>query len=72
MLAAVVDETPFRAHFDGQTGLDERIASRLDAWRKAVAGAGIAPIALDLSEEVNRTLAKRLESGLMPDGAMRG
>ena len=72
MLAAVVDETPFRAHFAGQAGLDERIASRLDAWRKALAGAGIAPIGLDLSLDGDRSLAQRLESGLMPDGAMRG
>lgn len=72
MIAAVVDETPFRAHFSGQAGLDERIASRLDAWRKALAGAGIAPIALDFSREVDGGLAQRLESGLLPDGAMRG
>ena len=72
MLAAVVDETPFRAHFAGQTGLDERIASRLDAWRKALAGARIAPLGLDLSQEIDGGLAQRIESGLMPDGAMRG
>lgn len=71
-LAAVVDETPFRSHFAGQAGLDERVASRLDAWRKALAAAGVAPIALDLSEQAGRSLAERLESGLMPDGAMRG
>ena len=72
LLAAVVDETPFRAHFAGQAGLDERIAGRLDAWRKALAVARIVPLGLDLSQEVDSALAQRIESGLMPDGAMRG
>ena len=72
MLAAVIDETPFRAHFAGQSGLDERIASRLDAWRKVLAGARIVPLGLDLSNEVDAGLAQRLESGLMSDAAMRG
>lgn len=72
MLAAVIDETPFRAHFAGQSGLDERIASRLDAWRQALAGARIVPLGLDLSNELDASLAQRIESGLMPDAAMRG
>ncbi len=72
MLAAVVDETPFRAHFAGQAGLDERIAGRLEAWRKALAGAQVAPLGVDLSQGVDGGLAQRLESGLMPDAAMHG
>jgi hypothetical protein len=72
ILAAVIDETPFRAHFAGQSGLDERIASRLDAWRKALAGARVTPFGLDLSSEANEGLAPRIESALMPDAAMRG
>ncbi|MBA3730447.1 MAG: hypothetical protein H0W92_06555, partial [Sphingomonas sp.] len=71
VLAAIVDETPFRAHFDGQAGLDARRSSRLDAWRAALATAGITPIPLDLSEADDPGLAQRLESGLLPDGAMR-
>ena len=72
MLAAVIDETPYRAHFAGQAGLDDRIASRLGEWRKTLAAAGIVPLGLDLSLDLDRSLAQRLESGLMPDGAMRG
>ncbi len=72
ILAAVIDETPFRAHFAGQSGLDERIASRLDGWRKALAGARIMPFGLDLSSEANEGLAHRIESALMPDAAMHG
>lgn len=71
MLAAIVDETPFRAHFAGQVGLDERVASRLEAWRRVMAGAAVAPISLDLSQVVDRSLAQRLESGLMLEGASR-
>ncbi len=72
MLAAIVDETPYRAHFAGQAGLDERVAGRLGEWRKTLAVARIVPFGLDLSQDVHRGLAQRLESGLMPDGAMRG
>jgi len=70
VLAAMVDETPFRARFAGQAGLDERIVSRLQTWRKVLASAAIAPLGLDLSQEVDRGLAQRIESGLMADGAM--
>jgi len=72
MLAAIIDETPYRAHFAGQAGLDERVAGRLGEWRKTLAAARIVPFGLDLSQDVDRDLAQRLESGLMPDGAMRG
>lgn len=72
ILAAVIDETPFRAHFVGQAGLEERIAGRLNAWHKALAASGIAPLGLDLSHDVDASLAQRLESGLLPDGAMHG
>lgn len=72
VLAAVIDESPYRAHFAGQTGLDERIAKRLEAWRTALAGAGIVPLSLDLSREIDTALAQRIESGLLPDGAMHG
>jgi len=70
VLAALIDESPFRAHFAGQTGLEERIAGRLDAWRKALARSGVAPLGVDLSDEAHGSLAQRIESGL--DGAMHG
>ncbi|MEP7131291.1 MAG: DUF2868 domain-containing protein [Sphingomicrobium sp.] len=72
VLAAVVDETPFRARFAGDTGLEERITGRLAAWGQALTNAAIVPLGVDLSQEENRSLAQRLESRLMPDGAMRG
>ncbi len=72
MVAAIVDETPYRAHFAGQAGLDERVAGRMGEWRKTLAAARIVPFGLDLSQDFDRELAQRLESGLIPDGAMRG
>ena len=72
VLAALVDEGPFRAHFAGQQGLDERIAGRLDAWRKALGRAPIPLLGIDLSEGSGSALAQRLERGLLPDGAMQG
>ncbi|GGD62826.1 DUF2868 domain-containing protein [Erythrobacter arachoides] len=72
VLAAVVDEAPFRAHFAGQAGLDQRIATRLAAWRDVLGPAGIAPIGLDLSRSdelaVSGALAERLEAALLRDG----
>lgn len=71
-LAALIDESPFRAHFAGQAGLDERVASRVAAWRGVLAEAGVTPVALDLADPLDDTLAQRLESGLLPDGALHG
>jgi hypothetical protein len=72
ILAAVIDETPFRTHFAGQAGLEERITGRLAVWRKTLAPAGIVPIGVDLSLQGDGRLAQRIESGLLPDGAMHG
>ena len=72
VLAALIDETPFRAHFAGQTGLGERIDMRIAAWRRVLSRTGIAPLAIDLSQGPDAALAQRIESGLLPDGAMRG
>lgn len=72
ILAALIDESPFRIHFAGQTGLEERITGRLDAWRRILSSAGIAPIGVDLSDQSDASLAQRIESGLLPDGAMHG
>lgn len=70
-LSALIDEAPYRAHFAGQPGLDERIAGRLSAWRRVLADAGVPPVALDLSRPADAALVERLESGLMSDAAMR-
>ena len=72
ILAALIDESPFRTHFAGQAGLEKRITGRLAAWRKTLAPAGIAPIGVDLSLQGDGSLAQRIESGLLPDGAMHG
>jgi hypothetical protein len=72
VLAAIVDESPYRSHFAGQPGLDERISQRLDAWLRVLANAGVPLLALDLSQQIDETLAQRIESGLLPDGALRG
>jgi hypothetical protein len=71
VLAAVIDESPFRAHFAGQTGLDQRVATRLAAWRAALARASLVPLGLDLSDAADEALAQRIEAGLLPDGALR-
>jgi hypothetical protein len=72
VLAAIIDESPYRSHFAGQSGLYERIAARLQAWREVLSAAGIAPLSVDLAQQVDAELAQRIESGLLPDGAMRG
>ena len=48
------------------------IAARLQAWRQVLSAAGIAPLSVDLAREVDAELAQRIESGLLPDGEMRG
>ena len=69
---AVIDEGPFRARFAGQAGLDARVAGRLDGWRRVLAGAGITPLALNLSQPFDDTAVQRVEGGLLADGDMRG
>ena len=70
-LAAMIDESPYRAHFAGQSGLDERVAGRMGSWRQVLGTAGITPFAIDLADETQDGLAERLEGGLLTDGAMR-
>jgi len=69
--AALIDESPFRAHFAGQSGLEERIGVRLAAWRRVLGDAGLTAIPVDLSREVDDALAQRIEAGLLADGALR-
>jgi hypothetical protein len=72
VLAAILDESPYRGHFAGQAGLDERLAQRVDAWRRVLEQAGVASLAVDLSQQLDDNLAQRIESGLLADGALRG
>lgn len=71
VLAAVIDESGFRAHFAGQAGLEERAASRLAAWRSVLGEAGVTPLGIDLSQGHDDDLAQKLERGLLPDAEMR-
>ena len=66
IVGALIDESPYRAHFAGQTGLDERVETRLEGWRAVLAPAGILPIGVDLSETQGDALAKRIEANLIP------
>lgn len=70
IMGALVDETPWRAHFAGQPGLDERVATRLAAWRSVLAPAGIAPLGVDLTDAGSEALAKRIEANLIPDAEL--
>lgn len=71
VLAALVDEGPFRARFDRQAGFEERIGVRSAAWRSVLAEAGIVPLSLDLSHLETDSLAERLEGGFLPDAELR-
>lgn len=70
MLGALIDESPYRAHFAGQAGLDERIATRMEGWRSKLAPAGINPLGVDLSHVGDDTLAQRIEANLIPDAEL--
>ena len=65
VLAALLDEGPFRARFAGQAGFDDRLKTRIEAWRDVLAPAGLVPLALDLSRGASDELAERLEGGLL-------
>ncbi|OBX19515.1 hypothetical protein A9995_07120 [Erythrobacter sp. QSSC1-22B] len=67
VLGALIDESPYRVHFGGQSGLDERIATRLAAWRSVFAPAGIVPLGVDLSDIADDRLAQRIEANLQAD-----
>ena len=67
---ALIDETPFRAHFAGQAGLDARVESRLAAWRNVLGDAGLTPLGIDLSNGAGEDLAKRIEAGLLPNAEL--
>jgi hypothetical protein len=69
--AALIDESPFRMHFAGQAGLEERIGVRLTAWRRVLGDAGLTALSVDLSRKVDEILAQRIEAGLLADGALR-
>lgn len=66
IVGALIDESPYRAHFTGQAGLTERVETRLEGWRAVLAPAGIFPIGIDLSETQGDALAKRIEANLIP------
>lgn len=67
IVGALVDETPYRAHFAGDPALEQRIATRLDGWRKVLGASDMLPIGIDLSDLEGDALAKRIEANLIPD-----
>ncbi|WP_162935684.1 DUF2868 domain-containing protein [Tsuneonella amylolytica] len=71
VLAAIIDESGYRAHFAGQAGLEERVAQRLAAWRAVLGEAGVTPLGIDLSDSPDGDLAQKIERGLLPDAEMR-
>lgn len=72
ILAAIIDENPFRTHFAGQAGLVVRIETRIAAWRSILSNARINPLAIDLARDIDDALAQKFEAGLLPDGSMQG
>ncbi|MGB3796523.1 MAG: DUF2868 domain-containing protein [Alteraurantiacibacter sp.] len=70
VLGALIDEGPYRAHFGGQSGLDERITDRLASWRTVLAPSGITALGVDLSDIENDALAQRIEASLLSDAGL--
>ena len=68
-VAMLVDEQPYRAHFAGQAGLEERIETRLEAWRQVLGPLGLPLLTLPLDGTSSRELAERVESELLGQGA---
>lgn len=71
LLGAMIDQTPYRAHFAGDPALEQRIAARLEGWRGVLAAADIVPLGIDLSDSDGNALAKRIEANLLPDAESR-
>ncbi|MXP13651.1 DUF2868 domain-containing protein [Altererythrobacter confluentis] len=65
IIGALIDEGPYRTHFAGQTGLDERVETRLAQWRSMLAPLGILPIGIALSDAPGDVLAKNIEANLI-------
>jgi len=70
IVSALVDEGPWRAHFAGQAGLNERAETRLQSWRNTLASAGIVPVGIELRGEQDDDLAKRIEAALVADAEL--
>lgn len=71
-LAILLDEAPYRAHFDGQSDLEQRLQQRRTAWEAVLADSNTKPMAVDLCAADIRGVAERLEATLLTDGAMTG
>ncbi len=71
-VAVIVDESAFRAHFAGQSGLDERVETRSAAWRDVVSKAGITPLLIDIANADPAAERERLEAALVQGGSLEG
>ena len=61
-LVAVVDEGPFRRHFAGQSGLEERVAERRANWEKLLKSFGTTALVMDIAAADPAVEAQRLEA----------
>ena len=68
-LSALVDESAWRAHFAGQSGLEDRVATRRRAWDEVLAPARVAPLSIDLAAGAPDD-AQRIEAALVSGPAM--
>lgn len=71
-IGLIVDESSWRAHFAGQSGLDDRALRRAEAWRAVIGNAGVAPLTLDLASADPQRDGERIESALVPGAILSG
>ncbi|WP_336986135.1 DUF2868 domain-containing protein [Altererythrobacter aquiaggeris] len=71
-VTAIVDESAFRAHFAGQTGLEDRIKSRTAAWQEVIRNAGAAPLLIDLATADPAAERERIEAAMVQNSSLAG
>ena len=64
-LAVLVDEAPYRERLANQAGATARLATRRAAWEGMLAGRAVHPFFVDLAQDDDTALTKRLESALV-------
>lgn len=66
-LAVLLDETAFRQRLGAQSGARGRLETRRQAWERVMAAQQVDPLAIDLEDGDEVTLAGRLEAALIRD-----
>lgn len=69
-LTVLLEESAYRRRLGGQAGAEDRIATRRLAWETMLRPLGVAPLAIDLSDENASALARRLEDALIKSPAL--